>query len=52
MNAQYLLEVLSVMKEDYISFEYKSALSPIVIMGVPKDDGRYSYRHLIMPLKI
>jgi DNA polymerase III subunit beta len=52
MNAQYLLEVLSVMREDYISFEYKSALSPIVISWVPKDDGKYSYRHLIMPLKI
>lgn len=52
MNAQYLLEVLSVMKEDYISFEYKSALSPIVITWVPKEDGKYSYRHLIMPLKI
>ncbi|MDD2693489.1 MAG: DNA polymerase III subunit beta [Candidatus Gracilibacteria bacterium] len=52
INAQYLLEVLSVMKEDYISFEYKSALSPIVIKGVPAEDGKYSYRHLIMPLKI
>lgn len=52
MNAQYLLEVLSVMREDYISFEYKSALSPIVINWVPKEDGKYSYRHLIMPLKI
>lgn len=52
MNAQYLLEVLSVMREDYIAFEYKSALSPIVITWVPKDDGKYSYRHLIMPLKI
>lgn len=31
INAQYLLEVLSVMREDYISFEYKSPLSPIVI---------------------
>lgn len=31
LNAQYLLETLSVMREDYISLEYKSALSPIVI---------------------
>lgn len=52
MNAQYLLEALAVMREDYIAFEYKSALSPIVITGVPKEDGKYSYRHLIMPLKI
>ena len=52
INAQYLLEVLSVMREDYVSLEYKSALSPIVIKWVPAEDGKYSYRHLIMPLKI
>jgi DNA polymerase III subunit beta len=52
MNAQYLLEALGVMREDYVALEYKSALSPIVLTGVPKDDGKYSYRHLIMPLKI
>lgn len=52
INAQYLLETLSVMREDYISLEYKSALSPIIIKWVPADDGKYSYRHLIMPLKI
>ncbi len=52
INAQYLLETLSVMREDYISFEYKSALSPVVIKWVPAEDGKYGYRHLIMPLKI
>ncbi len=52
INAQYLLEALGVMREDYVSFEYKSALSPIVIKWVPAEDGKYSYRHLIMPLKI
>ncbi len=52
MNAQYLLEALSVMREDYVSMEYKSALSPIIVSGFPKDEGKYSYRHLIMPLKI
>ncbi len=52
VNAQYLLEVVNIMKEDYISFEYKSPLSPIIITGFPKDDEKYSYRHLIMPLKI
>lgn len=52
INAQYLLETLSVMREDYVSFEYKSALSPIVIKWVPAEDGKYAYRHLIMPLKI
>ncbi len=52
VNAQYLLETLSVIREDYVSMEYKSALSPIIITGFPKDEGKYSYRHLIMPLKI
>jgi DNA polymerase III subunit beta len=52
VNAQYLLEVINIIREDYISLEYKSPLSPIIITGFPKDDEKYSYRHLIMPLKI
>ncbi len=52
LNAQYLLQALGVMKEDYISMEYKSALSPIVLKWVPAESGKYGYRHLIMPLKI
>lgn len=52
MNALYLLEALGVMREDYVAFEYKSALSPIVLTSVPKETEKYSYRHLIMPLKI
>ena len=52
VNAQYLLEVINIMREDYIAFEYKSPLSPIIITGFPKDNEKYSYRHLIMPLKI
>ncbi len=52
LNAHYLLQALGVIKEDYVSFEYKTALSPIVLKGVPAENGKYSYRHLIMPLKI
>jgi DNA polymerase III subunit beta len=52
LNAQYLLQALSIMREDYISIEYKSPLSPIVIKWVPAESGKYGYRHLIMPLKI
>lgn len=52
VNAQYLLEVINIIREDYISLEYKSPLSPIIITGFPKNDEKYSYRHLIMPLKI
>jgi DNA polymerase-3 subunit beta len=52
INSDYLLQTLSVMREDYISIEYKNPLSPIVIKGVPAENGGKSYRHLIMPLKI
>lgn len=52
INSDYLLQALSVMREDYISIEYKNPLSPIVIKGVPAENGGKSYRHLIMPLKI
>ena len=52
VNAQYLLEVINNIREDYIAFEYKSPLSPIIITGFPKEDEKHTYRHLIMPLKI
>lgn len=31
VNSEYILQVLSVIREDYVSFEYKNPLSPIVI---------------------
>lgn len=52
INSEYLLQTLSVIREDYVSFEYKNPLSPIVIKWVPADNGKQSYRHLIMPLKV
>ncbi len=52
INSEYLLQTLSVMREDYVSIEYKNPLSPIVIKWVPFDNNGKSYRHLIMPLKI
>lgn len=51
INSEYLLAVLNVIRDDYVSFEYKNPLSPIVIHGVA-DDNKKQYRHLIMPLKI
>lgn len=39
-------------RDDYISFEYKNPLSPIVIRGVASENTAQEYRHLIMPLKI
>lgn len=53
INGEYLLNVLNVIREDYISFEYKNPLSPIVIRGVATENSdSQEYRHLIMPLKI
>ncbi len=52
VNSEYLLQALSVIREDYISFEYKNPLSPVVIKWVATGESKQSYRHLIMPLKI
>lgn len=52
VNSEYLLQALSIMREDYISFEYKNPLSPVVIKWVATKESHQSYRHLIMPLKI
>ena len=52
MNSEYLLQALSVIREDYVSFEYKNPLSPIVVRGVAGGDQKQQYRHLIMPLKV
>ncbi len=52
VNSEFLLQALSVIREDYVSFEYKNPLSPIVIRGVASENEKQKYRHLIMPLKI
>ncbi len=52
VNSEYLLQALSVIREDYISFEYKNPLSPVVIKWIATGESKQSYRHLIMPLKI
>jgi DNA polymerase III subunit beta len=52
VNSEFILQALSVIREDYVSFEYKNPLSPIVIRGVAGENTKQSYRHLIMPLKI
>jgi DNA polymerase III sliding clamp (beta) subunit (PCNA family) len=52
VNSEFLLQALAVMREDYISFEYKNPLSPIVLRGVAGENEKQQYRHLIMPLKI
>lgn len=53
INSDYLLAVLNVIREDYVSFEYKNPLSPIVIRWVAwEKKSSEEYQHLIMPLKI
>lgn len=53
INSKYLLDVLSVIKDDYVSFEYKNPLSPVVVRGVGSENqDQQNYQHLIMPLKI
>jgi DNA polymerase III sliding clamp (beta) subunit (PCNA family) len=52
VNSEYLLQALSVIREDYVSFEYKNPLSPIVVRGVASESEKQQYRHLIMPLKV
>lgn len=53
INSNYLLEVLNVIKEEYISIDFETPLSPIMIKTyMQKDDSKNQYKHIIMPLKI
>ncbi len=52
LNATYLLEVLSVMRDDHVSIDFETPLSPIMVQGIPAEDAKQSYKHIIMPLKI
>jgi DNA polymerase-3 subunit beta len=52
LNSTYLLEALSVIKEDYVSIDFETSLSPVVVRGVPAENDKQSFRHIIMPLKI
>lgn len=52
LNSTYLLEVLGVIKDDYVSIDFETSLSPVMVRGVPADTDKQSFRHIIMPLKI
>jgi DNA polymerase III subunit beta len=52
LNATYLLDVLSVIKDDHVSIDFETPLSPIMVQSVPAEDQKQSYKHIIMPLKI
>jgi DNA polymerase-3 subunit beta len=52
LNSTYLLETLSVIKDDYVSIDFETSLSPVMVRGVPAETDTQSFRHIIMPLKI
>ncbi len=55
VNSTYFLEVLWVIETTHISISFENPLSPIVIsptVDPDKKETNYSFRHIIMPLKI
>ncbi len=52
LNSTYLLEVLNVIKDDYVSLDFETNLSPVMIKWVSDKDENIEYKHIIMPLKI
>ncbi|MDP2104309.1 MAG: DNA polymerase III subunit beta, partial [Candidatus Gracilibacteria bacterium] len=39
LNSAYLLEALGVIRDDYVSIDFETNLSPIMLKGVPETDG-------------
>jgi DNA polymerase-3 subunit beta len=53
LNVVFLLEVLNVIREDFVSLDFETPLSPILVHGVPAATPEsQAFRHIIMPLKI
>lgn len=52
LNSLYLIEVLNVIKDDYISIDFETSLSPIVVRWITEKEQNFEYKHIIMPLKI
>lgn len=53
LNCSFLLEVLQVIREDFVSLDFETPLSPILVHGVPSTTKEAkAFRHIIMPLKI
>lgn len=48
LNSRYLLDALSVMSAEQITFGFSGKLSPCVLQEVSKEQ---SYKHIVMPLK-
>lgn len=52
LNSTYLLDVLGVIKEDYVSIDFETPLSPMMIRWIAQKEQEFDYKHIIMPLKI
>lgn len=52
LNSVYLLEALWVIKDDHVSLDFETNLSPVVLRWISSKEADFSYKHIIMPLKI
>ncbi|MDD2487397.1 MAG: DNA polymerase III subunit beta [Candidatus Gracilibacteria bacterium] len=52
LNSTYLIEALNVIKDDYVSLDFETSLSPIMLRGITEKESDFEYKHIIMPLKI
>ena len=52
VNSTYLIDALNVIKDSYVSLDFESPLSPILVQSADGKDSSGKYRHIIMPLKI
>lgn len=52
LNSIYMLDVLSVIKDDYVSIDFETSLSPILVRWISDKEHAFEYKHIIMPLKI
>jgi len=53
LNSLYVLDVLNIIKSDYISIDFETPLSPIKFQWVSEEkEENIEYKHIIMPLKV
>lgn len=52
LNSVYLIEALNVIKDDYVSMDFETNLSPVMLRGITPKESDFDYKHIIMPLKI
>ncbi len=52
INSTYLIDALNVIRENYVSVDFETPLSPIMVRASDAKETAGAYRHIIMPLKI